>query len=80
MQCLGWATFEIIIIAAALTALSDELLGVGGNAFWTLVTGAVALLLALMGPVGVVRRGSTTRSASYGVGQLPGRRRTAWVK
>ena len=56
VQCLGWATFEIIIIAAALTALSDELLGVGGNAFWTLVTGAVALLLALMGPVGVVRR------------------------
>jgi putative hydroxymethylpyrimidine transporter CytX len=55
-QCLGWATFEIIIIASALTALSDELLGVGGNAFWTLVTGAVALLLALMGPVGVVRR------------------------
>ena len=56
VQCLGWATFEIIIIAAALTALSDELLGFGANAFWTLVTGAVALLLALLGPVGVVRR------------------------
>jgi putative hydroxymethylpyrimidine transporter CytX len=55
-QCLGWATFEIIIIAAAASALSDELLGVGGNAFWTVVTGAVALGLALMGPVGVVRR------------------------
>jgi NCS1 family nucleobase:cation symporter-1 len=56
LQCLGWATFEIIIIATALGALSDELLGVGGTWAWTLVTGAVALGLALMGPVGVVRR------------------------
>jgi len=55
-QCLGWATFEIVIIAAAASALSEELLGFGGNAFWTVVTGAVALGLALMGPVGVVRR------------------------
>jgi putative hydroxymethylpyrimidine transporter CytX len=56
MQCLGWATFEIIIIAAAASALSDELFGFGGKTLWTLVTGAVALTLALMGPVGVVRR------------------------
>jgi NCS1 family nucleobase:cation symporter-1 len=55
-QCLGWATFEIIVIAAAATALSNELFGVGANAFWTLATGAVAAALALMGPVGVVRR------------------------
>ncbi|MBD0290765.1 MAG: cytosine permease [Thermoleophilia bacterium] len=56
LQCLGWATFEIIVIAAAATALSNELFGVGANAVWTLVTGVVALVLALMGPVGVVRR------------------------
>ena len=55
-QCLGWATFEIIIIATAASALSDELFGVGGTAAWTVVTGAVALGLALMGPIGVVRR------------------------
>ncbi len=55
-QCLGWATFEIIIIATAASALSDELFGVGGKAVWTLVTGGVALGLALMGPIGVVRR------------------------
>jgi NCS1 family nucleobase:cation symporter-1 len=55
-QCLGWATFEIIIIATAASALSDELFGVGGKAIWTLVTGGVALGLALMGPIGVVRR------------------------
>ena len=30
-QCLGWATFEIIIIATAASALSDELFGFGGN-------------------------------------------------
>jgi NCS1 family nucleobase:cation symporter-1 len=55
-QCLGWATFEIIVIAAAASALSQEVFGVGGTAFWTLVTGAVALALALVGPVGVVRK------------------------
>ena len=55
-QCLGWAMFEIIIIAAAASALSDKLFGFGGNTLWTLVTGAIALGLALMGPVGVVRR------------------------
>ena len=56
LQCLGWATFEIIIIAAAASALSDELVGVGGTAFWTVVTGGVGLALALLGPIGVVRR------------------------
>ena len=55
-QCLGWATFEIIIIAAAASALSDELFGFEGRAAWTVVFGAIAAALALMGPVGVVRR------------------------
>ncbi len=55
-QCLGWAVFELIIIAAAARALSDELLGVGATWFWTLVFGAAAAAMALMGPVGVVRR------------------------
>jgi putative hydroxymethylpyrimidine transporter CytX len=56
LQCLGWATFEIIIIAAAAGALTEEFLGFEGTAFWTVVTGLAALALALMGPVGVVRR------------------------
>ena len=56
LQCWGWATFELIIIAAAAAALSDELIGVGAQWFWTLVFGAVAAALALMGPVSVVRR------------------------
>jgi NCS1 family nucleobase:cation symporter-1 len=55
-QCLGWAIFELIVIATAAAALSDELLGFEARWVWTLVFGAVALGLALMGPVGVVRR------------------------
>ena len=55
-QCLGWATFELIIIAAAAAALSDELLGVEARSAWTIFFGCVAAALALMGPIGVVRR------------------------
>jgi nucleobase:cation symporter-1, NCS1 family len=56
LQCLGWATFELIIIATAAAALSDELFGVAAKPAWTVFFGVVALALALMGPVGVVRR------------------------
>jgi nucleobase:cation symporter-1, NCS1 family len=55
-QCLGWAMFELIIIAAAAAALSDEVLGLRAQWAWTLVFGAGAAALAFMGPVGVVRR------------------------
>jgi nucleobase:cation symporter-1, NCS1 family len=56
LQCLGWATFELIIIAAAAAALSEELFGFEAQPLWTVFFGAVAAVLALMGPVGVVRR------------------------
>jgi nucleobase:cation symporter-1, NCS1 family len=56
VQCLGWAIFELIIIAAAAAALSDELFGFEGRAFWTVAFGVGAGALALMGPVGFVRR------------------------
>jgi nucleobase:cation symporter-1, NCS1 family len=56
LQCLGWATFELIIIATAAAALSDELFGVAAKPAWTVFFGVVALALALVGPVGVVRR------------------------
>ena len=55
-QCWGWATFELIVIAAAAAALSDELFGFSAQWAWTLVFGAVAAALALLGPVSVVRR------------------------
>jgi nucleobase:cation symporter-1, NCS1 family len=55
-QCLGWAVFELIIIAAAAAALSDELFGFEGRPFWTIVFGVAAGILALIGPIGFVRR------------------------
>ena len=55
-QCVGWAIFELIIIATAAAALSDRVLGFEARWAWTLVFGAVALALGLLGPVGVVRR------------------------
>ena len=56
LQCLGWATFELIVIATAAAALSDSVFGFEGRWLWTLVFGGLAVLLGLMGPVGVVRR------------------------
>jgi nucleobase:cation symporter-1, NCS1 family len=55
-QCLGWAIFELIIIAAAAAALSDEIFGFEGRRLWTVVFGVAAGALALLGPVGFVRR------------------------
>jgi putative hydroxymethylpyrimidine transporter CytX len=55
-QCLGWATFELIIIAAAAGALSDEVFGFEARSAWTILFGVVAAILALMGPIGVIRR------------------------
>ena len=55
-QCLGWAIFELIIIGAAAAALSDELFGFEGRAVWTILFGVVAGVLALIGPIGFVRR------------------------
>jgi putative hydroxymethylpyrimidine transporter CytX len=56
LQCLGWATFELIIIAAAASALSDEIFGVRAHTAWTIGFGALAAAFALLGPIGFVRR------------------------
>lgn len=56
LQGLGWSVFELLIIATAAAALSDELFGFRAQWLWTLVFGALALALALMGPIGFVRR------------------------
>src|SRR5919199_2715978 len=55
-QNLGWSTFELIIIATAASALSERVFGFGAKQFWTLVFGGVAVVLALLGPIGFVRR------------------------
>src|SRR3954470_981582 len=56
LQCFGWAIFELIIIATGASALSTEVFGFGGKPFWTIAMGAIATVLALLGPVGFVRR------------------------
>jgi NCS1 family nucleobase:cation symporter-1 len=56
LQCLGWSVFELIVIATGASALSHQVLGFGGTVFWKLLFGAVATALALLGPVGFVRR------------------------
>src|SRR5919199_1282676 len=55
-QNLGWSTFELIIIATAASALSERVFGFGAKQFWTLLFGGVAVALALLGPIGFVRR------------------------
>ncbi len=55
VQCLGWTVFELLVIATAAAALSEELFGVEARWAWILVFGAAALALGLLGPIGVVR-------------------------
>ena len=55
-QTLGWTVFELLVIATAAAALSDELFGFEAQWAWTLVFGAFALALGLVGPIGFVRR------------------------
>jgi nucleobase:cation symporter-1, NCS1 family len=56
LQGLGWSIFELLIIATAAAALSDELFGFRAQWLWTIVFGGFALVLALLGPIGFVRR------------------------
>jgi NCS1 family nucleobase:cation symporter-1 len=56
VQCLGWAVFELIVIATAAGLLCDKLFGFEAVWLWKLVFGGVAAVLALIGPIGFVRR------------------------
>jgi putative hydroxymethylpyrimidine transporter CytX len=56
VQCFGWSIFELIVIATGASALSEHVFGFGGVAFWKILFGCVATVLALLGPVGFVRR------------------------
>ena len=55
-QGVGWTIFELLVIATAAAALSDELFGFRAQWLWTIVFGACTLVLALLGPIGFVRR------------------------
>jgi nucleobase:cation symporter-1, NCS1 family len=56
VQNLGWAIFELIVIAAAANALADRVFGFRERWIWVVVFGAITLALALAGPVAFVRR------------------------
>src|SRR5581483_8837207 len=56
LQCLGWSVFEITVIAVAASALSERVFHFHLVWMWKLVFGAVGLALALLGPIGFVRR------------------------
>ena len=55
-QCLGWAIFELIVIATAAGLLCDQLFGFEAIWAWKLLFGGLAAALALLGPIGFVRR------------------------
>jgi nucleobase:cation symporter-1, NCS1 family len=56
VQCLGWAIFELIVIATAADLLFAKLVDVHVLWLWKLVFGAIAAAMALLGPIGFVRR------------------------
>jgi putative hydroxymethylpyrimidine transporter CytX len=56
VQLVGWAALEIIIMAQAAKALSDEYLGFEGYYFWLVAFGAAGTLMAMGGPILVVRQ------------------------
>jgi|Tabmets5t2r1_1033131.scaffolds.fasta_scaffold12427_2 NCS1 family nucleobase:cation symporter-1 len=56
VQNLGWATFELFVIAAAATEVSERVLGFRGRLLWVLVFGAITTVMAVAGPLKVIRR------------------------
>lgn len=55
-QNIGWGSFELLIIGTAAAAISERALGVGARPAWTLVFGVIVTLMAVGGPLVVVRR------------------------
>jgi NCS1 family nucleobase:cation symporter-1 len=55
LQLVGWAALEIIIMAQAAKAISDEYLGFSGYYFWIAFFGVVGTLMAMGGPIVVIR-------------------------
>ena len=56
VQNLGWAIFELIVIATAAAALSDRVFGFEGKWLWTVLFGLLTAAMAFAGPIAVVRR------------------------
>src|SRR5918992_1527518 len=56
VQNLGWATFELFIIATAATAISERVFGAGARPLGVLGLGVLATAMAVAGPLAVLRR------------------------
>jgi nucleobase:cation symporter-1, NCS1 family len=56
VQNLGWATFELFVIASAAAAVSERVLGFRGRLLWVLVFGVITTAMAVAGPLRVIRQ------------------------
>jgi putative hydroxymethylpyrimidine transporter CytX len=56
MQNIGWGAFELYLISAVMAGLFDRYTNHGLRALWVVVFGAVCILMAVGGPIAVVRR------------------------
>ena len=56
IQLVGWGAFEIIAMRDAANTLSTNAFGLTFPIVWTLAFGLAATLLAVMGPLGFIRR------------------------
>ncbi len=56
LQLLGWAVFEVIVMAQAASLLSERLLGVRGYLGWVTFFTVLGTLMAVGGPIVVVKQ------------------------
>jgi putative hydroxymethylpyrimidine transporter CytX len=56
LQLLGWATFEVIVMAQAAALLSDRLFGVKGYLAWVAFFAILGTVMAVVGPIMVVKQ------------------------
>ncbi len=56
LQNIGWGAFELIIISTAAAAITERAFGVSARPAWAIGFGAIVTLMAVGGPLVVVRR------------------------
>ena len=56
LQLVGWGAFELVAMRDAADALASQTFGISSPLAWTLVFGALATAMAMLGPVSFVRR------------------------
>jgi putative hydroxymethylpyrimidine transporter CytX len=56
VQLVGWGAFELVIMAQASSRLTQSVFGVSSYPIWAIVWGIVVVVLALGGPLVVVRQ------------------------